>query len=89
MTKQGYDLCKILASSPLFQHSLSLTVWSVYSELWTNKEEAGWSDISRYMENYFQKIFVLLIMNPINGALGGWGDPVDQDGGVPLHAGVK
>ena len=24
-------------------------------------------------------------MNPINGALGGRGDPVDQNCGVPLH----
>jgi len=28
---------------------------------------------------------LLLIMNPINWALGGRGDPVDQNCGVPLH----
>ena len=37
------------------------------------------------LSRYFEEYFLLLIMNPINGALGGRGDPVDQDGGVPLH----
>ena len=29
--------------------------------------------------------FSLPIMDPVNGALGDGGDPVDQDRGVPLH----
>ena len=35
--------------------------------------------------SYKRDNFSLLVMDPVNGALGDGGDPVDQDGGVPLH----
>ena len=52
------------------------------------KDQLAWGRLTRIFKVLMHILlifFFLLIINPINGALGGRGDPVDQNGGVPLH----